>query len=293
MRTLTIIFTLLFSINCYALETEWHSTEGQEGQIRMITSGHDADGNIMAGLQFKFKPHWHTYWKHPGETGTPIVLTDTGSHNIKNFEVMWPAPKRIITFDIESWIYENEVIIPVKITREDNTKEVQASFEVKWAVCNEMCLFEKSSFSLKIAPDYMNSSNFAAIENFLKSVPVKLEASKTKLDSFDILPDKIISQYSSDTQFNDSVDLLIAEPSKNFKFPKPEISFSADRKKITVISPYLILLSGEKLDNKTLYVTLASGENSVEFEQLAGGKITVKTSDKLEITTEKKTLKTQ
>lgn len=293
LTALLFIITVIFSANAAnadvsTAETEWKASPKNEGAARLIIGGVAEDGKIYAGIELKFKGKWHTYWKHPGETGAPLTLVDKGSENIKNLELKWPIPKRIKTFNIESWIYgQPEVLIgernkfignnilPIIIQPADASKPVNLNLELKWAICDEICLFEKAEFKKSIASGYKFDLHVNKIKESLKFVPENIENSNIDLNNIDILDDKLIISFSSKTKFSDKIDLFIYEESKNFKFPKPQISYSADGKNLTILAPYSTLIDGKTLDGKTLEMVLANGKNSVELKYKVEPKIAV------------------
>src|SRR5947208_15879707 len=50
---------------------------------------------IRAGIELRFKPGWHTYWRYPGDAGVPPRFDFSGTRNAQAIEVLWPAPQRI------------------------------------------------------------------------------------------------------------------------------------------------------------------------------------------------------
>ena len=47
------------------------------------------------GLSIKHAPHWHTYWKNPGDSGYPTKITwqVPAGYGVGDFD--WPTPKRL------------------------------------------------------------------------------------------------------------------------------------------------------------------------------------------------------
>lgn len=291
LTALLFFVTIIFSSNAghanvSTAETAWQASPEQEGAARVIVSGVADDSKIYAGLELKFKGKWHTYWKHPGETGAPLSLENTGSENVKNLELKWPYPKRIETYGIESWVYGGNTVMPIIIEPADASKPVNLNLELKWAICDEICLFEKANFKQIIQPNYKSQENLERVEKALQIVPRDIENSNVKLKNIDILNDKLIFSFTSEQEFADNADLFIFEESKNFKFPKPQISYSSDKKELTIIAPYSTLISGKSLDGKTLEIVLANGKNSVEFEYKVEPKIALASNSVNEVQTE-------
>ena len=52
-------------------------------------------GKVVYVINYKNFPHWHTYWKNPGDAGLPTKIeTDTPNLEVKEFN--WPVPTRYI-----------------------------------------------------------------------------------------------------------------------------------------------------------------------------------------------------
>jgi DsbC/DsbD-like thiol-disulfide interchange protein len=52
------------------------------GQVRAELLAHAPQGvapgaTVWLGLRLQHAPHWHTYWKNPGDSGLPTELTWT------------------------------------------------------------------------------------------------------------------------------------------------------------------------------------------------------------------------
>src|SRR3954471_9425921 len=50
---------------------------------------------MRAGVQVRLKVGWHTYWRYPGDSGVPPQFDFSGSQNVKDVHVLWPAPERL------------------------------------------------------------------------------------------------------------------------------------------------------------------------------------------------------
>ena len=50
-------------------------------------------GTIMAALHLRLARDWITYWRHPGESGIAPRLDLSGSGNLAEARVHWPAPR--------------------------------------------------------------------------------------------------------------------------------------------------------------------------------------------------------
>ena len=111
-------------------------------QIQLISSNRSvATGDqFWLGFVFRLDPHWHIYWKNPGDSGAAPKFHNLSSE-IRLEEVQWPVPRRIPFGPLTNIGYEGEVVFPVRahvLTRENN--KVRLKFKLEWLVCREECV---------------------------------------------------------------------------------------------------------------------------------------------------------
>jgi suppressor for copper-sensitivity B len=265
---LLAFFISFFAIQASAIESDWQNTsERKEGSIRLITAGFDNNGNILFALHIKFTDNWKTYWKHPGDSGLAITPNFEGSQNIKSSQMLWPVPERHSFFGLEGWGYGKEIIMPIISEVSDKAKPAKLFVDVKWAVCDENCIFVDNKLEVEVPINFKNQENYNLIKQYLKQVPKQIsQNSKVKLESLKASDKAIVAEFSSEKPFAEKIDLFIIEPSKNFRFPQPGISLSPDGKKLTIQTNYEILLKGKTLENKTLNLTLVNGKTGYELD---------------------------
>lgn len=266
-KFLLAFFIVFLSFNTYAIESSWQDTStNKEASIRLITAGFDSNGKLVSGLQIKFLDKWHAYWKHPGDSGLSITPNFEASENIKSSEMLWPVPNRNLFYDLEGWGYGEEVIMPIISEVEDKTKPAKLFIDVKWAVCEENCIFVDNKLEVDIPINFKNQENYNLISEYIKQVPKPInDKSKVKLESLKISDKSIVAEFSSQKPFSNQLDLFIIEPSKNFRFPQPGISLSDDGKKLTIQTNYEVQLKDESLVGKELNFTLVNGNKGHEF----------------------------
>jgi suppressor for copper-sensitivity B len=265
---LLIVPILLMAIQAVAFETEFQVSPQGEGSSRLISSGYyNSDDVIDAGIHVKLAENWHTYWKKPGDSGIPFTVEFSNQQNIANTQLLFPAPKRYLTYGLESWGYSDEVVFPIKITPQDKTKPVSADVKVKWAICEEICIFEDDEFKLEIDPGYKDKDNYSLISQYLERVPAKFNPDKSTIKPSNIqVSEKFVTvEFTSKEKLPKDIDLFITETSNNFKFPKPEMSFSDGDRKVVFVTPYEKLLSTASIKGTKLNFTLSNGSESLEF----------------------------
>jgi thiol:disulfide interchange protein DsbD len=126
-------------------------------QVRAELVAHAPEGvfpgrPLWLGLKIDHQPHWHTYWKNPGDSGLPTTLQWSLPAGWVAGEIAWPTPKPLPVGPLMNFGYEETLLLPVPV-------EVPAGFagdavDVKlradWLVCKDVCIPEGGDFSLRL-----------------------------------------------------------------------------------------------------------------------------------------------
>jgi DsbC/DsbD-like thiol-disulfide interchange protein len=95
---------------------------------------------LRAGIEIRLKPGWHTYWRYPGDAGVPPRFDFAGSQNVKAVEVLWPAPQRLPEAGLDTIGYDRDVILPLRVTPQDQAKPVTLQIRLDYAICEKLCV---------------------------------------------------------------------------------------------------------------------------------------------------------
>jgi DsbC/DsbD-like thiol-disulfide interchange protein len=95
---------------------------------------------VRAGIEIRLKAGWHTYWRYPGDAGVPPQFDFTGSQNVKQVHVLWPAPQRLREEGGISIGYARDLILPLHIVPQDPNKRVALRLKLDYAVCEKLCV---------------------------------------------------------------------------------------------------------------------------------------------------------
>jgi thiol:disulfide interchange protein len=129
---------------------------------------------FTVGLLLRMAPHWHTYWKFPGDAGLPTELKWKLPQGWKAGEIQWPIPlKTIDPGDIQTYGYQDEVLLMQEITPPASIGDstVQMSADANWLVCEKICIPGSATLQLELprsatsAPD--NTEMFARFRRLL------------------------------------------------------------------------------------------------------------------------------
>jgi len=262
-KILLFLSILLFSLPSFALETPWQATKNNEGQMRLISAGYDDQGKIISGLEIKLKDGWDTYWANSGDAGMVPDIQYAATPNVKASQNFFPAPHRSIYYDLESWGYRNHVILPISTEVLDGTQPAIIGVHVKWAVCNDNCIPVDNEFSLEVPGGYKDDAVLKNIDEFILQVPQPVsDVSAVKLYNISLDKNVLKAEFVSPVPFSDDVDMFITDPSKNFRYPKPVVVFSDDKKYVSLATTFEKRLDSDSINGKTLTITLRNGSEA-------------------------------
>lgn len=120
-------------------------------QARVIQPGQP----FSVALRLKMKPHWHVYWRNPGEAGLPTNIEWQLPEGFTAGELQWPFPQKLSFAGFIDYGYEDEVFLITEITPPANLAngEVVLNANADWLVCEDVCVPESAELSLKLSAD--------------------------------------------------------------------------------------------------------------------------------------------
>ena len=121
---------------------------------------------VRAGVQIRLKAGWHTYWRYPGDSGVPPQFDFTGSQNVKQVHVLWPAPQRLSEDGGVSIGYAHDLTLPLHVVPQDLSKPVALKMKLDYAICEKMCVpaVAKAELTLASGPVSQDATLTAAFE---------------------------------------------------------------------------------------------------------------------------------
>ena len=108
---------------------------------------------FWVGFKIKLDPHWHTYWKNPGDSGiAPDIQFTLGSTKLPA-KLEYPCPTALLADGMTIYGYENEVTFLARLTPPKNLpvgKPVRLTAKGQWLICKETCLNATETKSLML-----------------------------------------------------------------------------------------------------------------------------------------------
>jgi DsbC/DsbD-like thiol-disulfide interchange protein len=169
-----LAFTTWLSAPCLAAspgQSPWVNESFSKARLVSGTVGGGDKGELFAGVQIRLQPGWKTYWRTPGDSGVPPSFDWSGSKNVKEARVLYPAPHRFADGDGTSIGYQDEVVFPVKITPEHPGEPVELKLSVDYGLCKTLCIPNQATLSLELPPHTASQGDDPLLSRFLALVP--------------------------------------------------------------------------------------------------------------------------
>ncbi len=142
---------------------------------------------LWLGLLLQHQPHWHTYWKNPGDSGLPTQLQWTLPTGLTAGDIAWPAPQKIAIGTLANLGYEGQVLLPVPVKVDSSfrpgglAQAADIQLQASWLVCRETCIPQDGTFRISIpvrGSTALHAARFAAAQAATPvALPGKVEAS--------------------------------------------------------------------------------------------------------------------
>jgi len=108
--------------------------------VEIVPGWTERDGTRIAALRIQLQPGWHTYWRIPGEAGIAPRFDWSRSQNVASITPIWPRP---VVFDqngMESFGYEDELVLPIAIRPRIADRPVAVMGALAIGVCRDTCV---------------------------------------------------------------------------------------------------------------------------------------------------------
>ncbi len=249
-----------------AQQSEWVGIEETKARLIAAASAVDGQSRLDLGLQFRLARGWKTYWRSPGEAGMPAQLDWSGSENVAGVELLWPLPERFTAFDLQTYGYGGEVVLPIRLAVADPALGLSARVLVFYQVCHEICIPVEAELRLDLPAAGGGSSIHAAtIARYLARVPAPeggpFEFSEVRLDG---APGAQVLRFAIRGEAALEAPEILLEAPYPFGFGAPEIRLATDGKRAEVAVPVRALASDGTLAAHPVTVTLVDGARAGE-----------------------------
>jgi thiol:disulfide interchange protein DsbD len=152
-----IILVLCLSAKPAPAQPSFLGDGGQAGhhtQVKLLLSADSARPGdpVIAGVDLKMDPAWHTYWKNAGDSGSPTKITWTLPAGVSAGETQWPLPHKLPPAEVTTYGYEDEVVLLAPLTLATNLPPgpLDIFAKVSWLECKDTCIPASTVVAAKI-----------------------------------------------------------------------------------------------------------------------------------------------
>jgi thiol:disulfide interchange protein DsbD len=188
LRSLLLAATLLAP----AFASAQASAVVKTDEVRAELVAHAPDGlapgkSAWLGLLIDHKPHWHTYWKNPGDSGLPTSLQWELPPGAAAGEIAWPTPSRLPVGPLMNYGYEGRVLLPVPLTIAPSFQgaALEVRLAAQWLVCKDICIPQQGEFRLSVPARGSTAAQAAAFAAALAAQPQDLVGAQASAELVD------------------------------------------------------------------------------------------------------------
>lgn len=152
---LAVVLVLLFGLHAQPAHSQTAQVVTEHVRAELVAytpAGIAADKPAWLGLRIQHQPHWHTYWKNPGDSGLPTSFSWTLPTGFEAGEIAWPTPKQLPVGPLMNYGYEGELLLAVPLTVPDGytAPSLPVALRADWLVCKDICIPEYGEFKLDL-----------------------------------------------------------------------------------------------------------------------------------------------
>ncbi len=185
---------------------------------------------VLAGVDLKMDPGWHTYWKNPGESGIATAIQWDLPPGVTAGDIQWPLPTKLPPAEVTTFGYRDEVMLIVPLTLAPDLKIGQPltlTANLTWLECNQQCIPGKTTVTatLNVGADGKPAADASLIASWLKKVPGPVTNSSWSVQAYwekpaggDTRPLIIEGQFLGDQTKSFRIDTLDLFPGPNDNF---------------------------------------------------------------------------
>lgn len=126
-------------------------TEQVRAQLLSETTGYVPGQPLLLALRLQPQPHWHTYWRNPGDSGLETRIEWQLPAGVTASPIRWPVPQKFDADGMVSFGYEGDTWLLTSITPPASMSgPLTFSAHAKWLACREACIPGEGKFTLTL-----------------------------------------------------------------------------------------------------------------------------------------------
>ena len=153
------------------------SASAAHTQVRLLLAMQSArpGDTVMAGVQLRMDPRWHTYWRNPGASGMATTIEWHLPAGVTAGSVQWPVPVELSEEDLTTYIYTNEVVllVPLKLAANLHSGPLDLKASISWLECDVQCVPGGTDVTatLNVTAETRPSHDAALLETWAQKIP--------------------------------------------------------------------------------------------------------------------------
>jgi thiol:disulfide interchange protein DsbD len=169
----TLLLTLALPLAAGAQSAVVKTDEVRAELVAQAPQGIGPGKPVWLGLVIEHAPHWHTYWKNPGDSGLPTTLTWQLPAGAAAGEIAWPTPQRLPVGPLINYGYEGKLLLPVPLTvlPEFKGETLNIKLSAQWLVCKDICIPQQGEFALRVPVQATTAGHAALFDAAWKAQP--------------------------------------------------------------------------------------------------------------------------
>ncbi|MCX8488158.1 MAG: thioredoxin family protein [Opitutales bacterium] len=115
-----------------------------------------AGEKALVALRYRCDPHFHIYWKNPGDAGASPTVEWTEKSGAEVGAFIWPGPKLLDQAGVMNFVYENETLILMEVAVPAGaTGPIVLKGKAEWLECDDKGCWPHDTLvalTLKVGP---------------------------------------------------------------------------------------------------------------------------------------------
>ncbi|MFI5000664.1 MAG: protein-disulfide reductase DsbD family protein [Reyranellales bacterium] len=150
-RFVALLFIVLFAGPAFAQSVV--KTDNVRAELISKAATVKPGEPFWVALRQTIRPHWHTYWKNPGDSGLPTEIAWKLPDGVTADAIVWPAPTLINAGGgVINYGFAGDILLLVRITPSATLAGPSLSLaaDANWLVCDDVCIPEEGKFTLAL-----------------------------------------------------------------------------------------------------------------------------------------------
>jgi thiol:disulfide interchange protein DsbD len=211
-----------------------HGLQAAHTQARLLLAGEQAKpgSTVLAGIELRMEPDWHTYWKNPGDSGSATEVKWQLPSGVKAGPLQWPLPKKFTDSGLTTYIYEDRVVllVPLTVSQDIALGPLQLKAGLTWLECKTSCIpgDQEIEATLTIGSESKPSKDAELLRSWQEKMPKpgdKLNASASWEPGGNETSRRVVIEWSSTAKDAD----FLPDTSESYEVQSPTERLSSDQ----------------------------------------------------------------